>query len=99
MERDKSTEEDASARLNSQLPITQKVLYADVVIDNSGSPQELETQVNKFVQKVKKSIGWWWVVEWLFPPFAVVSAATLLGWRWIWCSSRQKARRKEFKTK
>jgi dephospho-CoA kinase len=90
MQRDDSTEEDAAARLNSQLPIAEKLVYADVVIDNSGSHEELETQVNNLVETVKKSVGWWWLLEWLFPPFAVFSAATLLGWRWIWSSSRTK---------
>lgn len=95
IQRDKSTEEDASARLNSQLPITEKVIYADVVVDNSGSLQDLEIQVNKLVDKVEKSVRWLWVFEWLCPPYAVISATALLGWRWIWSSSRQKQRRIE----
>jgi dephospho-CoA kinase len=99
MQRDNSTREDASARLSSQLPITEKVIYADVVIDNSGSLQELETQVSKFVEETKSSVRGWWLIEWLFPPFAVVSAAALMGWRWIWSQSRQKARRRQNKMK
>jgi dephospho-CoA kinase len=99
MQRDNSTREDASARLSSQLPITEKVIYADVVIDNSGSLQELETQVSNFVEGTKKSVRGWWLIEWLFPPFAVVSAAALMGWRLIWSLSRQKARRRQNKMK
>ena len=95
MLRDKSTEEDATARLNSQLPITEKMIYADVVADNSGSLQDLETQVNNLVEKVEKSVRWWWIMAWLFPPFAVISAAVLLGWRSMRSSSRQKQRRIE----
>jgi dephospho-CoA kinase len=99
MQRDKSTREDASARLNSQLPITEKVLYADVVIDNSRSLQELATQVSKFVEETEKSVRGWWLIAWLVPPFAVVSAAMSMGWRWTWSSSRQKARRRQNKMK
>lgn len=100
MKRDNSTEQDASTRLNSQLPITEKVVYADIVIDNSGSLQELEAEVNNVVEGVRKSVGWWWLVAWLLPPFAVVSATMMLGWRWIWISSRQtRRRRQETRTK
>ncbi|KAF8227086.1 CoaE-domain-containing protein [Tricholoma matsutake] len=90
MQRDNSSKEDASARLNSQLPITEKVAYADMIIDNSGSLQELETQVNNLVKKVEKSVGWWWLIAWLLPPFAVLSAITLLGWRWILSLKRRR---------
>jgi dephospho-CoA kinase len=99
MERDKSTEEDASARLNSQLAIAEKLVYADEVIYNSGTLQELEAQVNKFVEKVDKSVSWWWLFSWLCPPFGVVSAMTMLSWRWIWSSSRQRRIRKANQTK
>ena len=90
IQRDKSTEEDASARLNSQLPITEKVKYADVLIDNSGSLQDLETKANNLVEKVEKSVRWFWLFAWLFQPYAVISATALLGWRWILSLSRQR---------
>jgi hypothetical protein len=40
--RDSSTHEEASSRLSSQMSIEKKVAYADVVIDNSSSIQDLE---------------------------------------------------------
>ncbi|RDX56362.1 CoaE-domain-containing protein [Lentinus brumalis] len=94
MKRDKSSRADAFARLNAQLPITEKVQYADVVIDNSGTPHELERQVDQFVQRLMKEAGWSWRLSWLFPPWGVVSAVGTLGWRALRRSQKAKPRRR-----
>lgn len=47
MERDKLTREDAEKRLNAQMDIEQKKRLADVVIDNSGSLEETERQIEQ----------------------------------------------------
>ena len=60
MKRDNSTREDASARLNSQLSITEKIKYADVVIDNSGTQQELEREIGSIIKKLRDDAGWSW---------------------------------------
>ncbi|KAJ2924636.1 hypothetical protein H1R20_g12469, partial [Candolleomyces eurysporus] len=41
IQRDNSTREDALSRLRSQMPIADKVAYADVVLDNSGGWMDL----------------------------------------------------------
>lgn len=85
MKRDESSREDAISRLNSQLPIGEKIKYADIVIENSGSLQELEDQVNAFIAKVEKEVGWfWWRLNWLVPPIGILSALSTLGWRAVW---------------
>ncbi|CDO73646.1 hypothetical protein BN946_scf185014.g116 [Trametes cinnabarina] len=81
MKRDNSSREDASARLNAQLPTAEKVQYADIVIDNSGSLQDLERQVDQLVQRLHDDAGWSWRLSWLFPPWGVASAVWTLGWR------------------
>lgn len=92
MARDNSSREDASARLNSQLPIAQKVEHADIVLDNSGSLQELEQQVHSCLVKLEWTAGWSWRLSWLFPPFALVSVLWTLGWRSVKRSRRQSRR-------
>lgn len=47
MSRDGYTEEAAMARIHSQFPIDKKKALADVIIDNRGSMEETETQVQK----------------------------------------------------
>lgn len=47
MERNQLTELAAKQRIASQLPMSQKKVYADVVIDNNGDLQALETQISK----------------------------------------------------
>jgi dephospho-CoA kinase len=85
MKRDSSSREEASSRLNSQLSITEKVEYADYVIDNSGSFQDLEGQVHSFLEKIDKEVGRvWWRLSWLIPPFGVLSAILVLAWRAVW---------------
>ncbi|KAJ7367608.1 dephospho-CoA kinase-domain-containing protein [Mycena albidolilacea] len=81
MKRDNSSREDASSRLNSQLPIADKVAYADRVIDNSGSPADLEAHVNSLVQALDRDAGWTWRLSWVFPPWALLSAVWTLAWR------------------
>ncbi|KAJ7835432.1 CoaE-domain-containing protein [Mycena olivaceomarginata] len=81
MKRDNSSREDASSRLNSQLPIADKVAYADRVIDNSGSPADLEAHVNSLVQALDRDAGWMWRLSWVFPPWALLSAVWTLAWR------------------
>ncbi|KIM38154.1 hypothetical protein M413DRAFT_30298 [Hebeloma cylindrosporum] len=83
MQRDGSTREEASARLGSQLPIAQKVPYADIVIDNSGSEQELDDHVKGLIRRLEDKAGWTWRLSWLFPPFGLLSAFWTLMWKWI----------------
>ncbi|OCH93857.1 CoaE-domain-containing protein [Obba rivulosa] len=98
MKRDGSTREEASARLNSQLPIAEKVQYADIIIDNSGTLQDLEVQVKTLVTKLNKEAGWWWRVSWLVPPIGLVSAAWTLGWRVLRRSPKAASRKRAGRT-
>ena len=41
-------ESDARARLAAQMPLEDKVAFADVLFDNEGTIEELETQVDRF---------------------------------------------------
>jgi len=50
IERDNLSLEQAIARLNSQLPIQEKVTRADVVLDNSSTPEALLKQVDAAVK-------------------------------------------------
>lgn len=52
MERDGISEEQAEARLSSQLDIEQKKQLADIVIDNSGTLADTEQQVDKLWQRM-----------------------------------------------
>ncbi|KAI0647443.1 dephospho-CoA kinase-domain-containing protein [Trametes meyenii] len=91
MKRDKSSREAATSRLNAQLPITEKVEYADVVVDNSGSLQDLEQQVDQLVQRLLNEAGWSWRLSWLFPPWGVASAVWSLSWRALRRSRSRKS--------
>ncbi|EIW60228.1 CoaE-domain-containing protein [Trametes versicolor FP-101664 SS1] len=94
MKRDNSSREDASSRLNAQLPIAEKVQYADVVLDNSGSLQDLERQVDQLVQRLVKEAGWTWRISWLCPPLGVASAVCTIGWRALRRSQKVSSRKK-----
>lgn len=53
-ERDRFTREQAQARIESQMPLTEKKNYADYVIDNSGSREATERQVREVFEKLRK---------------------------------------------
>jgi len=93
MQRDGSTREEASARLSSQLPIAQKIPYADIVIDNSGTEQELNEHVKGLIRTLEKRAGWIWRLSWLFPPFGLFSALWTLLWKRIRQRRRNAAQR------
>ena len=46
MSRNGYTREDALARINSQMRLDDKRAYADVIIDNNGTPSDLIAQLN-----------------------------------------------------
>ena len=46
MSRNGFTREDAIARINSQMRLDDKRAYADVIIDNNGTPHDLTVQLN-----------------------------------------------------
>lgn len=82
------TEEDAKQRLAAQWDLDKKRPYADVILDNSkplraAGPSEqqddesLESQVARLVASWNRHYSglfgaFWWLSEWLVPPFGIV---------------------------
>jgi dephospho-CoA kinase len=54
MRRDGITNEEATRRINTQLPLARKVSYADYLINNNGSVEDTENQVFRFYHVVSK---------------------------------------------
>ena len=52
--RDGFTEEEALARIRSQMPLAEKRGYADYVIDNTGSREHTELQVKELFCRLKR---------------------------------------------
>ena len=46
MSRNGYTREDAIARINSQMRLDDKRAYADIIVDNNGTPHDLTVQLN-----------------------------------------------------
>jgi len=74
MIRDNLTQTAAQDRLSAQMPLIDKVQYANRVIDNSGGPQELAYEVDAVVSAVRRQAGWTWRLSWWLPPLAIVMA-------------------------
>lgn len=53
MSRNSLTREDAVARIDSQIPVEEKVKIADYVIDTSGTIEESVSQTEKIIQKLR----------------------------------------------
>lgn len=51
MERNHLTEEEAVARINSQMPLNEKIGMADVLINNNGSIDETREQLDEILKK------------------------------------------------
>lgn len=52
MKRDNFTKQEVQARINSQILMSEKIIRADFVIDNSGDLCELEENVEKFLKDI-----------------------------------------------
>ena len=48
------TEAEAQARIDAQMPLSEKVKYADIVINNDGTYEELQKQVDALWMKLQK---------------------------------------------
>ena len=53
MERDGFSREESLRRISAQMPLSEKVQYADYVIDNSGKKQETELQVREVFRRLR----------------------------------------------
>ena len=51
------TESEIQARIDAQMPLTEKVKYADVVIENEGTPVELQGQVDTLWAELQERVG------------------------------------------
>ncbi|KAK8320064.1 hypothetical protein V6Z12_A12G011300 [Gossypium hirsutum] len=58
MERDNSTEDDARNRINAQMSLDLKKSQADIVIDNTGSRQDLQERFSEVLSHVKRPLTW-----------------------------------------
>ncbi|HSQ89214.1 dephospho-CoA kinase [Romboutsia sp.] len=54
-DRDNCTKEEAISRINSQMSQKEKVKYADYIIDNSGTFEELREKANNFILYMKEN--------------------------------------------
>lgn len=52
MARDSMSETDARSRINSQLPLAEKINVADIVVDNGGSIDKTKAQVVEWLNKL-----------------------------------------------
>jgi len=94
IKRDGSTHEEASSRLNSQLPIAEKLPYADNVVENSGTLIELETETQLLMNKLThESGGLVWLLCWLIPPIGIFFAFKSLAWRRLKRDGRRASRK------
>jgi dephospho-CoA kinase len=50
--RDGIGREEVLRRIHSQIPLKEKLHYVDIVIDNNGSPDELEMKVESIVSRL-----------------------------------------------
>jgi len=83
MARDGLTSAEARQRVSAQKPMSEKLQYADFVIDNSGDIGELSRQVTHLVRQLDDLASPWHKAEWFVPPLGLVAAGWCLFWRWV----------------
>lgn len=81
MKRNGLSADAAQSRLDAQNSLSSKLVYADYVIDNSGTLSELHSQVDTVVRKLQRDAGWSWRLSWLLPPYGILSAVFTILYR------------------
>lgn len=56
IERDGISREDALKRIDSQMPLEKKIAVADYVIDNNGTLEETQEQVEQLYQQIEEGV-------------------------------------------
>jgi dephospho-CoA kinase len=77
------TREQALQRIQSQLPLEHKRKRADYILDNRGTVEELEVQVDHVVSRLQQATPLWWVRLCQLPPVGVVTATLTLFYRFF----------------
>jgi len=93
MARDESQEAAAKARIQSQMPISEKTKVADAILDNSGTKEDLTEQFEVLVKQLERETRWTWLLEWLVPPLGLIGAA----WVVLRKAVRRNFERKKYK--
>lgn len=94
MKRDGSSRKDASSRLNSQFPITEKLPYADHIVENSGNLMELEVETQLLINKLnRESGGVTWLLCWLIPPIGILFGLKSLTLRWLKGDKKRRSKK------
>ena len=70
MKRDNMSEEAATQRIRSQMPLNEKVKLAKIVIDNSSDIEQLKIQVRNLIRRLTPPISSW-LLGWIAPPIAI----------------------------
>ncbi|GHJ85565.1 hypothetical protein NliqN6_1967 [Naganishia liquefaciens] len=74
----------ALSRIKAQMPLSDKLAYADHVLDNSGTEVDLQIQLDSLVAKWrKKSAGLQQKLYWLLPPLGIWAACMTVAFRWL----------------
>lgn len=74
MKRDNMSEEAATQRIRSQMPLNEKVKFADIVLDNSSDLDQLKLQVRNLTRQLTPPISNW-LLGWIVPPVALAISA------------------------
>lgn len=77
MHRNNYTEHEARARIAAQLPLDEKARRADHVVDNTGTREATERQVDELLQKLKPSF---FQAHW---PFLALAGAVIAAVVWL----------------
>ncbi|CAM0136533.1 Dephospho-CoA kinase cab5 [Umbelopsis sp. WA50703] len=72
--RDNMSEEAATQRIRSQMPLNEKVKLADIVLDNSTDLDQLKLQVKNLITRLTPPISSW-LLGWIIPPLALAISA------------------------
>jgi dephospho-CoA kinase len=70
VKRDNMTEEAATQRIRSQMPLNEKVKLANIVLDNSSDVDQLKIQVKNLLRRLTPPVSSW-LLGWIVPPVAL----------------------------
>ncbi|KAG4303853.1 hypothetical protein PORY_002741 [Pneumocystis oryctolagi] len=80
--RNNYTREEAEKRIQSQMPLSDKIRLADIVIWNDGNKKDLEIKVETLIKNIQPTKTRH-LLEWTIPIFTIISVIYIITKRWL----------------
>lgn len=79
--RNQLSSDQANARISAQAPLDSKLPYADYIVRNETTVEELHAQLKRTTEQLKNDAGWSWFLSRWIPPLGLFKGFLIVLYR------------------